>query len=135
MRTEQQLVEGLVEYLEASGFSVKREIPNMGQSVDVVAHKNEQLWLIEAKRKDVGRAIAQCRAHELVADYICIALLSDSVSLSTRTELERLGYGLLLYCMSESYWRWEVEPRLNGDVWYPQRSVFERHWKGAVNAD
>ena len=135
MRTESQLVELLVRYLESSGFTVKTELPNMGQSVDVVAHKNDHLWFIEAKRKDLGRAIAQCKAHELVADYVCIALVSSTILDSTREELRRLGYGLLLYKVLDCAWHWEVEPQLNGSIWHPQRSVFERHWAGDANAD
>lgn len=135
MRSESQLVEMLVEYLKSTGFEVQTELPNMGQSVDVVAHKDDRLWFIEAKRKGLGRALAQCKAHELVADYVCIALLSSTILDSTREELGRLGYGLLLYKVQDCAWHWEVEPRLNGSVWHPQRSVFERNWTGGGNAD
>ena len=119
--SEEAIVRRLVAHLTAQGYRVRIEVPNMGQSADVVATRNRWVTVIEAKRRDWRRAILQCRAHEQVADFVCIAIGTVTVSDALREEAEQAGYGLI-HCPPEPMsCMWILTPRRNANVWAPQR--------------
>jgi hypothetical protein len=122
--TESRLVMSVAEHLFEEGYRVRLEVSNMGQSIDVVATKNRWITAIEAKRRDWRRALQQCRAHVLVADYVAIALAQRSVPAELSQILHADGWGLLLYDSTQGEWRWEIRPRKNERVWQPQRRRF-----------
>ena len=119
--TESELVKRLVTYLVDCGYRVRTEVPNMGQSADVVATRSRWVTFIEAKTRDWRRALRQCQAHEQVADFVCIAIATASVSETLREEVEDAGYGLI-HCPPFDYTcRWVVTPTRNTCIWSPQR--------------
>lgn len=124
--SEFELVAKLVKKLRREGFRVMTEVSNMGQSADVVACRGRWVTLIEVKRSNWSRAMEQCRAHEQVADYICIAIASASIPSKLEQEAVESGYGLLHYRLNGRF-EWIVKPRRNKRVWRPQR----RHWSKA----
>jgi hypothetical protein len=107
----------------------------MGQSADLVATKGRWVTMIEAKTRDWRRAIAQCRAHELVADYVCVALLSECPSDALLVELMRNGYGLLLVSPTTLACNWYAPPERNRDVWTPQRRRLSSSLRQVTYAD
>ncbi len=118
---ESDLVDILIEFLAQSGYRVRSEVPNMGQSADIVATRNRWVTFIEAKMKDWPRAMEQCKAHENVADYICLAVAMKQASPKLSEELERSGYGLILCNVHNGTCEWSVKPKRNRSLWMPQR--------------
>jgi len=125
---ESVFVRELSASLRKQGFHVRTEVSNMGQSADLVATRGRWVTIIEAKLGDWKRAIAQCRAHEHIADYICIALGSVSVSDRLRDTASELGYGVIHYNRSVKRFDWVLRPKLNRAVWRPQR----KYWANMV---
>jgi len=96
----------------------------MGQSADIVATRGRWVTFIEAKVAHWRRALAQCQAHEQVADFICVALASVSLADEfLRTARER-GYGVIHCDLPGEKCEWVVRPQKNRNVWGPQR----KHW-------
>lgn len=107
-----------------NGYNVWTEIPNMGQSADLVAQKDQKITVVEAKLKGWRRALAQCLAHEMVADYVCVALCSAGIPVQLQEEATNRGYGLLHYSLKTKMLQWVVQPRENPNIWLPQRNRF-----------
>lgn len=127
--TEFRMVCSVTEHLFGEGYRVRLEVSNMGQSIDVVATKNRWITAIEAKRTDWRRALLQCRAHLMVADFIVIALALKNVPTELSQTLHANGWGLLMYDSTSGEWRWEIKPRKNKRVWQPQRRRFSEHMR------
>lgn len=119
--SEAHIVGKVVSHLRQLGYNVRTEVPNMGQTADIVATRNRWVTVIEAKRHDWKRAIAQCLAHEHVADFICVAIGTSSVSKELVTEARAVGYGVIHCAPVASHCRWVVLPERNTNVWSPQR--------------
>lgn len=125
---EADLVDSLARELKDEGYRIRVEVSNMGQSIDMVATRGRWVTVIEAKMQDWRRAVNQCRAHEPVADYICIAVASVKISDSLTEEAKRSGYGIIHYCRTSQKFRWVLRPPRNKRIWAPQR----RHWARGV---
>ena len=130
INSEADLVAHLVEFLSATGYRVRVEVPNLGQSADIVGTKNRWVTFFEAKMKDWRRAIQQCRAHENVADYVCIALAMKSVPARLAEELRSSGYGLIIVNTDDLSCHWHTIPRRNHRIWQPQRRRLAATLKG-----
>lgn len=126
--SESELVRLLTQMLRDEGYRVRLEVSNMGQSVDLVATQGRWVTAIEAKLSDWRRALVQCRTHESVADYVCVAIGSLSVPSGLFKAAHELGYGVLHFKRTEAKFKWEVRPRLNSKLWKPQR----RYWSRAL---
>lgn len=127
LKNERTLVKLVRRFFENKNFTVIEEIPNMGQSVDLVALQGKKIVFIEAKMSDWKRAINQCKTHEAVADIIYIAIASKNVSPFFLNEAKKSGYGILHYnrqtcCIDES-----LTPNKNRKIWYPQREVLKNN--------
>ena len=118
---EAELVRLLVNFLSGDGYKVRLEVPNMGQSADIVATRNRWLTFVEAKIGDWRRAMGQCRAHEIVADFVCIAFPTRTIPEELHEELLRFGYGAILCDIARRRCRWLRKPLRNKKVWTPQR--------------
>lgn len=128
--SESDLVAVLVDFLSEHGYRVRLEVPNMGQCADVVGTRNRWVTFIEAKTRDWARALEQCRAHESVADYVCLALAMKSVPERLREKLRATGYGLIICDVELGRCEWLVQPRRNEEVWLPQRRILAAAMKG-----
>jgi Archaeal holliday junction resolvase (hjc) len=133
--TEAELVSKLINKLKSEGFRVRTEVSNMGQSADVVATRGKWVTLIEVKVRDWSRAIAQCQAHEQIADYICIAVASVSIPDRLTQAASGAGYGILHYSRDQQEFYWIVRPRLNRQVWPPQRRYWAKSRRRILYAD
>jgi hypothetical protein len=96
----------------------------MGQSADVVAVKGRWITVFEAKRTDWKRALRQCEAHEIVADFVCLAVGSVGVNERLKTEVAKRGYGLVHFSPKNHELQWICKPVRNAKVWSPQREVW-----------
>lgn len=132
--SEKELVYRIVKFLRNDGYQVVLEAPNMGQSVDLVGIKDNTLTLIEAKISDWSRAIDQCRAHQLVADYICIALGKRISSERLIESVKKLGYGIISCDPDSENCSWLFRPRKNENVWTPQKAIFSKNIKELTHA-
>lgn len=118
---EAALVGLLAKSLSASGCRVRLEVSNMGQSVDIVATRGRWVTFIEAKMKDWRRALEQCRAHENIADFICVAVSLKKAPQDLISRVQERGYGLFLCNTNLHKCDLIVWPRRNKRVWVPQR--------------
>lgn len=125
---EHVFVDHLTTFFRRSGHRVRHEVPNMGQSADLVATRGRWVFFVEAKVKDWRKALEQVMAHRHVADYICVAILQSTPSAVLREHAEREGYGLIGCSPAGMKCRWILKPRQNREVWGPQR----RHLASAL---
>lgn len=126
--TEQQLTEKLV-WNFFNTNKVWYEVPNMGQSVDVVVDLDGFLTFIEVKIKNWTKAIEQCMAHEIVADYIYIAIATKGVPKNFINEATTRGYGILHYNWDYQSWELIKKSVKNKNIWKPQRQVLDSKLK------
>jgi len=129
-RSEKELVHYIADFLRENAYHVRFEVPNMGQSTDIVATKGRWVTSIEVKTSDWKRAMKQCRAHEAVADYVCIGIGNGKVPIALLDEARRAGYGVLHCAPGTHQCRWALKPRLNKKLWMPQR----RKWSETFGA-
>lgn len=133
--SEAHLVGGLVRFLTGEGYRIRLEVPNMGQSADLVASRSRWLTFVEAKQHDWRRAFEQCQAHEAVADYICVAISLRSVSNALLQEAKDAGYGLIRCDLDSQTCEWVLHPSRNTNVWAPQRRRLMAAMKAIDYAD
>jgi hypothetical protein len=118
---ERRVVNQVAELLRSDGYHVRTEVPSLGQSADLVATKNRWVTFVEAKVRDWRRALEQCRGHEQVADYICIAVATARRPDALLEIAKQRGYGII-HCRPESgRCEWILTAARNGAVWRPQR--------------
>ena len=129
IKFEYEIVEVVVELLNSEGYKVRLEVPNMGQCADIVATNGRWITFIEAKIYNWKRAFKQCIAHELVADYICVALASVKYSPKLVDEAQKLGYGIIHCNRIDGKCKWILRPRLNKNIWKPQRQILSKSLK------
>lgn len=123
MRTsEVDLTQAVARFLLESGGRVFSEVPILGQSADLVWIQRESVTFVEVKINATSRAIEQCRAHELVADYVCVATSNRSVSSRNIERIVGLGYGLISCEIATGACVWLVEPLRLGKYWAPIRN-------------
>ncbi|NQU05201.1 MAG: hypothetical protein HQ568_03845 [Calditrichaeota bacterium] len=130
---EQDLVNQLTLFLTGSGFKVYHEVPNMGQSVDIVGVKGRWIMLIEAKLSDWGRAFSQCEAHELVADFISVGIAKPEASKKLINAANKEGIGVITCNPITGQCKWQNKPKWNRDVWKPQRRILMRNLQEKKN--
>ena len=123
IQREEELVLALSQFLASTGYRIRHEVPNMGQSADLVATRGRWVTIVEAKLRNWRRALEQCRAHEQVADFVCIALLGAQASDALVREVESTGYGLVLVSSADGKCQWITQPTRNKSVWRPQRRM------------
>jgi hypothetical protein len=119
--TERAIVESVTRFLQRQRYRVRHEVPNMGQSADIVATRSRAVIFVEAKVAHWRRALEQCRAHESVADYICLAVGLASIPDGLLLAVCKNGYGLIACGPSDRKCRWVRKPVRNRSVWSPQR--------------
>ena len=122
--SEYNLVCSVTGHLVKEGYKVRSEVSNMGQSIDLVATKNRHITAIEAKKYNWRRALEQCQAHTLVADYIVLAVAIKKTPTELTEILREKGWGLLKYEATSDSWCWDIKPTRNSNVWQPQRQRF-----------
>ncbi|KKL84560.1 hypothetical protein LCGC14_1963540 [marine sediment metagenome] len=130
IRTEAMVVDVLCAFLAKEGYRVRTEVPNMGQSMDVGATRNRWFTAIEAKLRDWRSAFGQCRAHELVADFICVAVGTKSVSPLLLQEATSKGYGVIHVNLATGQCSWAERPQRNERVWSAQRRRLSANLRG-----
>lgn len=123
IRSEKDLTHLLKDFFTSRNYEVRLEIPNMGQSADLVAIDDNSITFLEAKINDWKRALEQCVTHEAVADYIFIAVATVKVSADLISEIEKRGYGLIHCEPYSSSCEIVVNPRQNLRIWKPQRQL------------
>ena len=128
--TEQDFIIEIEGFLQKQKYRIRYEVPNMGQSLDILASRSRWVTAIEAKLENWKRALTQCRAHELVADYICIAIATKKVSEELETEIRQRGYGLIHFDDGNKKCDWAVKPQRNLKIWPAQRRVFSNNLRG-----
>jgi hypothetical protein len=120
---ETEVVEALTKHFASENFEIIHEVPSMGQSVDVVLKKGRWLTFIEAKVRNWQKAIIQCKSHEIVADFICIAIATKNVSNKLVDFALLKGYGIIHYNYNENVCSVILKPKLNKNIWEPQRKI------------
>lgn len=133
--SEIDVVNQVTLFLMRRGYRTRCEIPNMGQVLDIAATKGRWLTAIEAKVRDWRRAILQCTAHESVADFVCIAVATKTVSPFLLETAADRGYGIIHCDPSTADCKWALTPKRNKRVWPPQRHFFSRSLRRIDRAD
>jgi hypothetical protein len=125
IKSEKELTTNLIDFLDINGYKVRTEVPNMGQSTDIVAVKGRWITSVEAKINNWQKALEQCKCHELIADYIYIAICSVKVSSDLFDIAKLKGYGIIHCDPYDSTCTFILRARNNTQVWPPQREIFK----------
>ena len=124
IKTESQLVQILNTFFISNEFQTVLEVPNLGQSVDLVAIKKNNLTFVEAKMSNWRRAIVQCKAHIFAADYIYIGISSNSISKNFLSISRDLGFGIIHVNPSTGECKIFLKPKcLKKSNWMPIRNI------------
>jgi len=93
---EKTIVNAVVNALIYRGFKyVATEVANFYRSVDIGAIDNEgNIWAIECKVSNIGRAIEQSKTHKLSADKVFIATFRKNTREDTLNRIREAGIGL-----------------------------------------
>ncbi len=129
INNEKDLLIHLMKYLINDGYKVRLEVPNMGQSADIVATRGRWVTFIEAKMGNWDRALNQCKAHETVGDYIYIAIASVSVPTRLREKVIEPGYGIIHCNPYDGKCNVTLKAKNNSKIWFPQREIFVEKMK------
>lgn len=124
VRSEEYVVQRVVEFLRDAKYRVVCEVPSMGQSIDIVATKGRWLTCIEVKLSDWKRGLMQCRAHRVVADYVVLVVASaraPTLPLVEEATARRLG--IIHFNRSTDSCDWTLKPKRIKELWLPQRRV------------
>ena len=124
---EAELVDKAQIILSRMGFISVCEIPNMGQSVDIAAVKNNEIILFEAKVNNWRKAIAQASYHGYVADFVFIILPQKKYCSQMYDLADSFGIGVIEMDMGRGRLRMTVKPKRSEKIWTPQRNQFMRH--------
>jgi hypothetical protein len=122
--TEEHVVSCVEAFLHSYGYRVIREVPNMGQSIDLVGIKGRWSLCVEVKLSDWRRGLQQCRAHTIVADHVALAIASVRVPPLLLQEAEIRGIGIIHFDRALNVCKWASKARLNTGQWRPQRRQF-----------
>lgn len=134
--SERDLADRVANFLVRAGGQVFAEVASLGQSADLVWIRHDEITFVEVKVNATRRAIEQCRAHELVADYICVATANKSVSQDNLSIVRELGYGLISCQLESGECGWLIEPRRLQKFWVPIRQkVITRLAAGGRDGD
>lgn len=125
---EADIVDRVAAFISSGGGEVFREVASLGQSADLVWTMDDELTFVEVKVNAIKRAIEQCRAHELVADYVCVAVGTKNVRADNLDSLRERGYGLIS-CVGEDC-RWVLRPKRMDRNWPPARQRVMARMKG-----
>ena len=119
--SEFEMVTAIVQFLKKDKYEVFIEVPSMGQSVDIVAKRGRYLSFIEAKIVSWKRGLEQCNPHQIVADYVYIAIATKKISDTLYNQAKDLGYGIIHYDIKTESVDSILKPKLNKHIWPPQR--------------
>lgn len=122
--TENNLISNVVKFLKSAGYKTRLEVSSLGQSIDIVCSRGRWVTAIEGKMKDWRRALDQCKSHQIIADYIVIAWGGDTISKTFFETSKFLGYGIIHCSFENQEGEWALKPKLNENVWKPQRTVW-----------
>ena len=122
-RTENDIVELMAGFLMGQGYRVFIEVCNMSQRIDIVARRNRWLTAIEVKRSDWRKALWQCRGHQSVVDFVCIAIGTVGVSEALGDAIRQSGYGLW-HCPPGGAPVLAIPPKRQKMLWKAERSRF-----------
>jgi hypothetical protein len=129
IKSEFDFVNCLIDFFTTANYKVWLEVPNMGQSADIVLSKDMKLSFVEAKIKNWDRALKQCKAHELVADYIYIAIATKSISEDLLNKAQQKGYGIIHFDWLSGNCILKLEAKENTKIWEPQRTILKSNLK------
>lgn len=125
-RSEAFYVSRLVQTLATNGYKARCEVPNLSQSVDIVATKGRWVYAIEVKLFNWRVALHQCGSHEVFADFICIAITTKTIAPDLLAAVEARGYGLLRYDHDKNDFVWFRRPRQNKSYWSHHRRLWAK---------
>ncbi|MGA1980517.1 MAG: hypothetical protein ABSG99_08175 [Sedimentisphaerales bacterium] len=122
---EKTIVTAVVNALTCKGFRyVTTEVANFYRSVDVGAIDNKgNIWAIECKVSNIGRAIEQSKTHKLSADKVFIATFRKNIRENTLNRIRDAGVGLL-YVTADGLMSEPIEEPKENRPWSLARDRF-----------
>jgi hypothetical protein len=129
---EAAIVNDIVTALKVSGFRVATEVPNLYRSADVAALDNEgNIWIVECKISNIGRAIIQSKTHKLSADKVFIGIPFRNAREDTLNRIRNAGLGLI-YVMPDGSIDMIIEEEQIGNPWQPAKDKLRQRILEAV---
>jgi len=120
---ERELVNSIVKFLKAKGYTVATEVANLYRSADIaVLDDEENIWIIECKLSSIGRAILQSKIHKISADKVFIGTIYKNTRESTLDRIKEEGLGLI-YVMPDGSVSKEIEVTVTNSPWLPKKEI------------
>jgi len=132
---EREIASDVAAYLRAEGYRVRTEVSLLGQSADLVATRGRWVTTVEVKHGHWRRALRQCTAHELVADFVLIAIHARVLSAACIDAAAQLGYGVIHHSGVDHTVRLALRPRRNLRLWSPQRHLWAKSLRNVETVD
>jgi hypothetical protein len=125
--SEKAIVSAVVNALEGKGFKVATEVANFYRSADVGAVDCEgNVWVVECKVSNIGRAIEQAKIHRLAANKVFVATGQKKLREVSLSKIRKAGLGLLYVMEDGSISEAIGEPYSNEPWELARRELLER---------
>lgn len=92
---ESSMTTKVSEYFKNKGYQTSNEVSVIGKKIDLVAFNKRNSIAVELKVKDWNRALRQATIHQLVADYVYVAIWHEFIHRVNIEKFKQLGVGLL----------------------------------------
>jgi len=126
---EKTIVIGIAGNFKSQGYLVATEIPNFHRCADIaLINSDDEIWIIECKISNMGKAIEQGKTHRLSADKVYIGTNYKKTSKEIRNRLKHEGLGLI-YLMSDGTLNVEIEAKLNNKDNAVKEKLKNRFWE------
>jgi len=120
---EREIVNYIVRFLKAEGYTVATEVANLYRSADIaVLDDKDNTWIIECKVSSIGRAITQSKIHKLSADKVFIGTTYRKTKSATLNRIKEAGLGLI-YVMPDGSISKEVDVQTDNHPWLPIKDI------------
>lgn len=94
------------------------EVPMIGRVVDLAYLKNNYIFTIEFKVKDLKKALKQAKDHLLGADFVHICMPPRKITKHVQESLKTSGIGLLFYVKGEkSSLKTIIKAKKSKEIW------------------
>ena len=126
---EALIVDALTSHLRASGYSIRLEVPSLGQSIDLVATRGRWLTAVEAKLRNWKRVLAQAKTHLIVADYVYVAVSYKRMPPGLVSAAREMGIGVFNIDLQKRVCLEIIAPERTRILWRPERRRLARRMR------
>jgi hypothetical protein len=119
--SESDLVDVVEVFLKGLGYSVGREVPNLGRYMDLAAVSGSEILAVEAKLRNWRVGIEQLRTHGHACDMRALAIDASFGCRALLSEAQTRNIGVLYVHRTPEVVEVKEPWSRSTDFWKPQR--------------